>query len=123
MNQIQLIGRLTRDIELRQTAQARKTVGRFTLAVNRLRKEDGADFISCKVWDKRAETMAQYIKKGQRVAISGRLETGSYEKDGHKVYTTEVVVTDFEFIEPKKESQPDNDGFMAVDENSYDLPF
>ena len=122
MNNVQLIGRLTKDIDLRYT-QNDKAVGRFTLAVNRMRKEDGADFISCKVWNKRAEVMEKYIKKGHRVAITGRIETGSYERDGHTVYTTEIVVDDFEFLEQRhQQSEPDPDGYMPVDDDT-DLPF
>ena len=99
MNKTQLLGRLTKDIDLKPTTNT--IVGRFTLAVPRMKKEDGADFISCKVWGKKAEIMEKYVKKGNKVCVAGRLESGSYEKDGRKVYTTEVVVEDFDFIESK----------------------
>lgn len=136
MNSVQLIGRTTRDIDLRYTAQTQTAVGTFTLAVNRMRKEDGADFIHCKVWGKRAEVMEQFIKKGNMVAVSGRIETGSYtNKDGQTVYTTEVVVDSFDFIEPRRQTeqteQTDEPPITATDgehqeEYAYlddDLPF
>ena len=126
MNKVQIIGRTTKDIQLSYT-QNQKAVGRFTVAVNRMKKEDGADFINCKVWGNRAEVMSKYIKKGHRVGISGRLETGSYEKDGHKVYTTEVVVDDFDFLEPKSDQtqeQPQTNDFVSVpDDLDSELPF
>ena len=120
MNQVQLVGRLTKDIELRDVQGAKK-VGSFTLAVDRRNKEKSADFIRCKVWNVQAMVMAKHIKKGHRVGIVGRIETGQYEKDGHTVYTTEVVVDNFEFLEPKR-SQPQGDGFVDVGDYP-DLPF
>ena len=101
MNNVQLIGRTTDDIELRYTPQTQTAVCTFTLAVNRMKKEDGSDFIRCKVWGKRAEIMERYVKKGHRVGITGRIETGSYEKNGVRHYTTDVVVVDFDFLEPR----------------------
>lgn len=124
MNKTQLLGRLTKDIDLRYT-QNQTALGRFTLAVPRMKKEDGADFIQCKVWGKRAEIMQKYIKKGNKVCIAGRIEAGSYEKDGQKHYITEVVVEDFDFIESReKEDKPieDKEGFMSVPDDP-DLPF
>ena len=124
MNKWTGLGRITADIDLRYT-QNQTAVGKFTLAVPRMKKEDGADFISCKVWGKRAETMEKYIKKGQKVCIAGRIETGSYLKGEQRIYTTEVVVEDFDFIEsmPQKAEQPQqSDGFMPVS-NDPDLPF
>ena len=102
MNHADLIGRTTDNIELRYTSQTQTAVGTFTLAVQRQKKEDGADFIRCKVWGKRAEIMEKYVKKGHKVGISGRIETGSYKnREGVTVYTTEVVVEDFDFLEPR----------------------
>ena len=126
MNKTQLLGRLTNDIDLRYT-QNQTAFGRFTLAVPKMKKEDGADFIKCKVWGKRAEIMEKYVKKGHKVCIAGRLESGSYEaKDGSKHYTTEVVVEDFDFIETKEKAEvkpkEDNDGFMSIPDDP-DLPF
>lgn len=108
MNKVNLIGRTTKDIELRQT-QSGKAVASFTLAVDRgIKNEDGtkiSDFISCKVWGKTAEVMSKYVLKGNRVGITGRIETGSYDKDGTKVYTTDVVVEGLDFLESKKTEQ------------------
>lgn len=105
MNRVDLIGRTTKDIILSYTPQTQTAVGRFTLAVSRPRRngeDQGADFVACKVWGKRAETMERYVKKGHKIGISGRLETGSYKNNaGVTVYTTEVVVDDFDFLEPR----------------------
>lgn len=107
MNKVSLIGRLTKDIELRYTANTQKAMAKFTLAVNRLKREDGADFINCIAWGKTAEIMEKYVKKGHLIGITGRIHTGSYEKDGHKVYTTDVMVEGMEFLERReKESNP-----------------
>ena len=106
MNKWQAIGRITKDIEVRYT-QSQTAVARFTLAVNRRKKEDGtqeADFISCMAWGKTAEIMDKYVHKGDRIGIVGRIQTGSYEKDGQKHYTTDVVVEELEFLEKKKDS-------------------
>lgn len=111
MNKVLLIGRLTKDIELKKT-QSGMSYARFTLAVNRRFKSNNdqqgqdADFISCVAWDKRAETMYQYLNKGSQVGIEGRIQTGSYERDGQRVYTTDVVVESFDFLEPKGATRP-----------------
>lgn len=105
MNNVQLIGRTTGDIELRYTSQTQTAIGSFTLAVDRMKKEDGqkeTDFIRCKVWGKRAEIMEKFVKKGHKVGITGRIETGSYKnKDGATIYTTDVIVENFDFLEPR----------------------
>jgi single-strand DNA-binding protein len=107
MNKVIEIGRLARDIDLSYTPQTQTAVGRFTLAVNRRKKEDGADFIRCKAWGKSAETLERYTRKGDRLAIVGRIETGSYpNRDGVTVYTNEVVVEEFEFLETKHVDKP-----------------
>lgn len=103
MNKVVLIGRTTSDIELRYTTN-QTAVTRFNLAVDRRTKEDGTDFITCKAWGKTAELLEKYINKGDRIGIEGRIETGSYEKDGRKIYTTEVVVESIEFLTAKKET-------------------
>lgn len=123
MNKTQLLGRLTKDIELKETTNS--TVGRFTLAVPRMKGEE-TDFIACKVWGKKAEILEKFVKKGHKLCIAGRLETGSYEKDGRKVYTTEVVVEDFDFIESKPKTEATNES--PAEEwtpvfNDPDLPF
>ena len=108
MNKVILIGRLTRDPEIKytQAAQEPLAVARFNLAVaRRVSKKDGegqADFISCVAFGKVAEVIEKYLKKGAQVAISGRIQTGSYtNKEGQKVYTTDVVVEEHEFCESK----------------------
>lgn len=110
MNKVILVGRLTRDPEARYTQGENQTaIARYTLAVDRRFKRDGeptADFINCVVFGKSAEFAEKYFRQGLRVAISGRITTGSYtNKDGIKVYTTEVTVEDQEFAESKAESE------------------
>ena len=106
MNKVVLMGRLTRDPEVRYT-QGEHTldVARFTQAVDRRFKKDGepeADFISCCCFGKVAEHFEKYYRKGMRTIVSGRIQTGSYtNKDGVKVYTTDVIVEDQEFAESK----------------------
>lgn len=94
MNLAVIIGRLTSDPELKQNEKY--TQCKFTLAVNRLK--EGADFISCIAWNKQAELINKYLHKGNQVAIEGRIQTGSYEKDGVKHYTTDVIVQNLNFI-------------------------
>lgn len=120
MNKVVLIGRLTRDLELRKTATGTSVVS-FTLAVNRRMKTEGqpdADFIRCTAWGKQAEIMSQYLSKGSQIGVDGRIQTGQYQgKDGNMVYTTDVVVENFDFLSPKGatsqtsgyEAQPFND--------------
>ena len=98
MNNVVLIGRLTSDPELKQNEKY--TQCKFTLAVNRLK--EGADFISCIAWNKQAELINKYLHKGNQVAIEGRIQTGSYEKDGVKHYTTDVIVQGLNFIGSKE---------------------
>lgn len=97
MNKTILMGRLTRDPEIRTAAGESGTViARFTLAVNRRFRRDGeasADFINCVAFGKTAEFIEKYINKGRQICVSGRIQTGSYtNRDGQKIYTTEVVV-------------------------------
>lgn len=124
MNQVILIGRLTRDPETRYT-QDGMAIARFSLAVDRQTKgEKKADFINILVFGKQAENCEKYLAKGRKVAIEGRIQTGSYTKDdGTKVYTTDVVASRVEFIdwgEKKKEEEEVPQGFEALDE---DIPF
>ena len=103
MNQIIIIGRLTKDVDLR-TTQAGKSVASFTLAVNRGFGKDEADFISCVAWEKTAENMEKYTGKGSQVAVQGRIQTRNYDdKDGKKVYVTEVVAQQVQFLGSKQE--------------------
>ena len=106
MNRVILCGRLTKEPELRYTQGETSTaVARYTLAVDRRGKEKQADFIPCVAFGKAGEFAQKYFTKGQRVLVSGRLQTGSYtNKDGQKVYTTDVIVDDQEFADGKKEA-------------------
>lgn len=108
INRVVLTGRLTKDVELRYT-QGGAAVGTFNLAVNRRftnqQGEREADFVSCVIWRKAAETFANYMHKGSLVGIEGRIQTRNYEnKQGQRVYVTEVVVEDFSFLEPGRKS-------------------
>ena len=126
MNKVELVGRTTKDLEVRNT-QSGTAVVRFTVAVNRRKKDDGADFISCVAFGKTAENMGKYVHKGDMVGVSGRIQTGSYEKDGQKVYTTDVIADEVEFLQTKGEKkEQDNDGFEPVHNGSPfdgELPF
>ena len=120
MNKVILMWRLTRDPEVRYSQGEKSTaVARYTLAVTRSYKRDGepdADFINCVAFGRAAEFAEKYLKKGSRIIIDGRIQTGSYtDKDGHKVYTTNVVIEHQEFAESKKT----DDGF----EEAEDVPF
>ena len=99
MNKVVLIGRLTKDPELRYAAGSGTAVTRFTIAVNRQFKKDEADFINCVAFGKTAETISQYLTKGRQIAVIGSIRTGSYDaQDGTKRYTTDVAVESFEFV-------------------------
>ena len=103
-------------------------VARFTLAVNRRFKKDGqdnADFISCVAFGKTAEWVEKYVQKGTKIEVDGRIQTGSYEKDGVRHYTTDIVVENADFAESKKASeQKEHDGFINVPEGVQGaLPF
>lgn len=112
MNNVVLMGRLTKDPEIRQ---GETMVARYTLAVDRRKGE--ADFISCVAFGKGAEFAEKYLHKGTKISVLGRLQTGSYtDKEGRKIYTTDVVVNEQEFCESKKE------GFAPAPE-SEELPF
>lgn len=130
MNVVVLMGRLSRDPEVR-TSQNGNFVGSYTLAVDRRFKRDGepdADFIRCVVFGKSAEFAEKYLRQGTRITVRGRIQTGSYtNKHGDKVYTTDVVVEEQEFAQSKNEGQrkeaPD-DGFVSVPDGiDEELPF
>lgn len=115
MNKVVLVGRLTRDPEVRYSQGEKSTaICRYTLAVDRRFKrenEQSADFIQCLVFGKSAEFAEKYFRQGLRISISGRIQTGSYtNKDGVKVYTTEVVVEEQEFAQSRNEQGPNNSG-------------
>ena len=103
INKVVLLGRLTKDPELRYAAGSGTAVCRFTVAINRQFKKDETDFINCVAFGKTGETITQYFTKGSKIAITGNIRTGSYDaKDGTKRYTTDVIVETFEFVESKK---------------------
>lgn len=136
MNRVILCGRLTRDPEVRyaNTSNGAMATARYTLAVDRRSKEQATDFISCVAFGKSGEFVEKYLRKGTKVIVSGRIQTGSYtNKDGQKVYTTDVVVEEHEFAESKSASgttsapapaQTDADGFMHIPDGiDEELPF
>jgi len=105
INRVVLVGRLTKDPELRFTPNGIASC-RFTVAVNRTFKgqngEQEADFINCQAWRKQAENLANFMKKGGLIGLEGRIQTGSYEgQDGKRVYTTDVVADSIQFLEPR----------------------
>jgi len=108
MNKVILMGRLTRDPEVRYSQGAQSmAVARYTLAVDRRFKRDGeqtADFIQCVAFGKSGEFAERYFHKGTKIVVEGRIQTGSYEKDGQRVYTTDIVVEQQEFAESKASS-------------------
>ena len=118
MNKVVLVGRLTRDPEVRYSQGDSSTaVARYTLAVDRRFKRDNepsADFIPCVVFGRSGEFAEKYFRQGMRVSVSGRIQTGSYtNKDGVRVYTTEVIVEEQEFAESKNSSSAGNGGFTG----------
>lgn len=137
MNKVILMGRLTRNPDVRYTqSNEPMCIARYTMAVDRRFKKDGeqdADFISCVAFGKNGEFAEKYFKQGIKIVVTGRIQTGSYtNKDGQKVYTTDVVVEESEFAESKKASEetapsaPDNssEGFISIPEGANnDLPF
>lgn len=125
MNQVILIGRITADPELRYTYD-QTAFCRFSLAVPRT--AEITDFIRCNAWNKTAEIMAQYVHKGERIAVTGQIQTGQYtNKYGQKISTTEVSVWRVEFIEPKQQPKQQNlyqpEEFVPVTGPDDDLPF
>ena len=119
MNKVILMGRLTRDPEVRYSAGENSlAIARYTLAVDRRFKRDGeatADFISCVVFGRGAEFAEKYFRQGLKVIVTGRIQTGSYtNKEGQKVYTTDVVVEDQEFAESKAVSDANAGSFRAA---------
>lgn len=145
MNKVIMMGRLTRDPEVRWSqGQNAMAIARYTLAVDRRIKRDGeasADFVSCVAFGKAAEFAEKYLRQGTKLVVAGRIQTGSYtNRDGQKVYTTDVVIEDQEFAESKAssgntapaatQSSPygnmptDSDGFMNVPDGiDEELPF
>lgn len=120
MNLVCAIGRLTKDPDTR-TSQSGTKVARFSLAVDRF--GEGADFIPCVTFGKSAEAAEKYLTKGTKIGATGRIQTGSYEKDGRRVYTFDVIIDRWEFCESKKAPEAPDD-FMDVPEDIDDeVPF
>ena len=109
MNSTQLLGRLTKDPELKYGASG-TAFCKFTLAVNRPYKKDETDFINCTAFSKTAETIAEYVRKGDQFAVTGRIQTDVFEKDGEKRYSTGVMVDSFTFISKTKGEGNSNAG-------------
>ena len=127
MNRVVLIGRLTADPELRYTS-SEKAFTRFTLAVNRdYKKENGetdADFISVVAWEQLAETINKYVKKGHKICVEGKIQTGSYDKeDGSKGYLTDVVINHLEFLEKKQTDEKPAPDYVESTKQDSDDPF
>ena len=140
MNKGILMGRLTRDPEVRYGGANNSAVARFSLAVDRRFKRDGddqtADFINCVAFGKTAEFLEKYARKGTKFVVEGRIQTGSYtNKDGQKVYTTDVAVDEAEFVGSKSDSgqaaaakapakaEKKDDDFLNIPDSVDDLPF
>ena len=128
INRVVLVGRLTRDVEVRKTASG-LSVATFTVACDRriARGQDGnnqqsADFISCVVWRQAADFLGSYAHKGALVGVEGRIQTRNYDRDGQKVYITEVVCDTVNLLESKSQSQSraQNSGYQ---DNSYQQPY
>jgi len=128
MNTIQLTGRITNDLELKVSNSGKKYVN-FTIAVSRGKNKDGAnvtDFIPCVSWNKTAETLTTYCKKGKLIGIVGRLNTRTYEKNGERRYSYEILVNSVEILEPIKRDSAEVKPFTVVDTEegeSAELPF
>lgn len=136
MNSVQLLGRLTKDPELKYGSSG-TAYCKFTLAVNRAFKKDETDFISCTAFGKVAETIAEYVRKGDQFAVTGRIQVDVYEKDGEKRYSTGVMVDGFTFIsktkgegnsnagssKPKNEAKPAGEKAPEVDFEDEEFPF
>ena len=127
MNKVVLTGRLCRETELRTLPTGSITTD-FTIAVDRRKKDAGADFIQCVAWGKTAEMLNQYVHKGEKVGVVGRLQVREYVKDGNKRYVTEVVAEEIEFMQIRRdytqaadEATADGDGLTPSEDE--DLPF
>jgi len=135
MNKVILLGRLTKDVEVRYTQNSNTLVSSFTLAVNRRFIKQGeerqADFINIVAWSKLGEFISKYFKKGQQVLIAGRIQTRNYEDDnGQKHYITEVIAEEAYFADSKKEGDSSNNNVSIPESNEFgvisnddELPF
>jgi single-strand DNA-binding protein len=138
MNKVTLMGRLTKDPELRYGSTNNTAIVKFTIAVDRKYSKDNeerqADFISCTAFGKTAEFVNSYFTKGRQMALSGRINTGSYEKEGQKFYTTDVIAEDIYFTGSKKDNESsgfrssseemsNDSGFTPIHDSQDELPF
>ena len=128
MNKAILVGNLTRDPETRYTKDKNGNdlaIARFTIAVKLPHKKDESAFISCVAFGKTGEVIEKYTRKGSKVGVTGYIQTGSFEKDGVKHYTTDVIVEEVEFLSKAEQKQePDADGFMNIPDGlDAELPF
>jgi len=124
MNSWHGIGRLVRDVDTK-TTQSGMQVSRFTIAIDRRSKKDEekkADFIPCVAFGKTAEFVSKYFSKGSKIVVLGRIQTGSYDKDGTKIYTTDIMVDDIEFAESKRDDSNSLGGDIYADQDTS-LPF
>ena len=128
INRVVLVGRLTRDVEVRKTASG-LSVATFTVACDRrmARGQDGnnqqsADFISCVAWRQAADFLGSYARKGALVGVEGRIQTRSYDRDGQKVYGTEIVCDTVNLLESKSQSQSRAQN-SSYQDNSYQQPY
>lgn len=118
MNKVILIGRITKDLELKHTNNS-LAYCKFTLAVNKAFKKNEADFINCVVWRKTAENLVKYCRKGSQIAVEGAIQTGSYTNNhGTRVYTTEVMAETIEFLDSVKKQQEYQDEYYNAN-NDY----
>lgn len=132
MNKVIIVGRLTKDPELKYTPNGGTAICRITVAVARAFKKDETDFINCIAFGKTGETIAQYFAKGRQIALAGNIRTGSYQaQDGTKMYTTNVIIENFEFVgnnnannqswSAQDNSEESFEGMTPVDDG--DMPF
>ena len=133
INRVVLIGRLTKDIELKSTASGKLTTS-FTLAVQR--DAEKADFVPCVAWERKAELLSEYCRKGSLIGLEGRIQTRSYDSNGRTVYVTEVIANDINFLSKRDESEQQAENYatnrqvlvnpansMPFDITTDDLPF
>ena len=120
MNSVNIIGRITKDIEVKKTNSG-KSVCSFSVAVQR--DKENADFIPCTAWNATAENLGKYFHKGDRIGITGVLTTRTYESNGEKKFVMEVLVNTFDFIETKKSNNQQTPSAYQHEEESGNLPF
>jgi single-strand DNA-binding protein len=123
MNQVNLLGNICQDLEIKETSTGKKNI-RFSIAIRR--SKDESDFINCTAWNKTAEMIAQYFKKSDSIAITGNIKTGMYEKDGVKKYTTDIWIEKFYFVGAGKKKNDNVESMGEViesDDLEEEFPF